>query len=257
MAEQGQSDIQAVSRMAQILRLFGPDAPELSVSEATERLQLNRTTVHRYLTSMTAAACSTAAAGPASYTPGGLIVQLGAFAIGQRRIIQLAPDYLRELTEQTGVTSVLSLWGPSGPVVSLVEEDVVHGTIVTVRVGSQLPLVTAQAVAFLAYLPDQLQVDRLLASLPVAQRAGLIDRIATTREIGLSIYPANRRGISVIAAPVFADSGVCATIAAIGTDRMLPSAPDARAPLAVRETAVTLTKEMGGAWPVSDSEPSD
>lgn len=62
MAEQGQSDIQAVSRMAQILRLFGPDAPELSVSEATERLQLNRTTVHRYLTSMTAAACSTAAA---------------------------------------------------------------------------------------------------------------------------------------------------------------------------------------------------
>lgn len=257
MTEQGQSDIQAVSRMAQILGLFGPEAPELSVSEATERLRLNRTTVHRYLTSMTAAGLLDRGSRPASYTPGRLIIQLGAFAIGQRRIIQLAPDHLRELTERTGVSSVLSLWGPSGPVVSLVEEDAVHGTIVTVRVGSQLPLDTAQAIAFLAYLPDQLQVDRLLASLPVAQRAGLVDRIATARTIGLSIYPANRRGISVIAAPVFADSGVCATIAAIGTDRMLPSAPDARTAVAVRETAMALTKEMGGTWPAPDSDPSD
>jgi DNA-binding IclR family transcriptional regulator len=257
MAEQGQSDIQAVSRMAQMLGLFGPEAPELSVSEATERLRLNRTTVHRYLTSMTAAGLLERGGQPASYTPGSLMIQLGAFAIGQRRVIQLAPDHLRELTERTGVTSVLSLWGLSGPVVSLVEEDAVHGTIVTVRVGSQLPLHTAQAIAFLAYLPDQLQVDRLLASLPAAQRAGLVERIETTRTTGLSIYPANRRGISVIAAPVFADSGVCATIAAIGTDRMLPSAPDARTAVAARETAMALTREMGGTWPGPESHPSE
>ncbi|HEY8481394.1 MAG TPA: helix-turn-helix domain-containing protein [Spirillospora sp.] len=257
MAQQaGQSDIQAVSRMAQILGLFGPEAPELSVSEATERLRLNRTTVHRYLTSMTAAGLLERGSRPASYTPGALLIQLGAFAIGQRRIIQVAPAHLRGLTEQTGVTSVLSLWGPSGPVVSLVEEDAAHGTIVTVRVGSQLALDTAQAIAFMAYLPDQLQVDRLLASLPVSQRRTLLERIAATRKLGLSIYPANQRGISVIAAPVFADSGVCATIAAIGTDRMLPTAPDALTARAVRDTAMALTKEMGGAWP-ADDDPSD
>ncbi|MEU8117809.1 helix-turn-helix domain-containing protein [Spirillospora sp. NPDC049024] len=257
MTEQGQSDIQAVSRMAQILALFGPDAPELSVSEATERLRLNRTTVHRYLTSMTAAGLLERGSRPASYIPGRLMIQLGAFAIGQRRIIQLAPAHLRELTGRTGVTSVLSLWGPSGPVVSLVEEDSAHGTLVTVRVGSQLALDTAQAIAFLAYLPDQLQVDRLLASLPLAQRTGLVERITAAREIGLSIYPANQRGISVIAAPVFADSGVCATIAAIGTDRMLPTAPDSPTAVAVRETAMALTKEMGGTRPPAPSDPSD
>jgi DNA-binding IclR family transcriptional regulator len=257
MTEQGQSDIQAVSRMAQILGLFGPEDPELSVSEATERLNLNRTTVHRYLTSMTAAGLLERGSRTASYTPGRLIIQLGAFAIGQRRIIQLAPAHLRDLAQRTEVSAVLSLWGPSGPVVSLVEEDSAHGTIVTVRVGSQLSLDTAQAIAFLAYLPDQLQVDRLLAALPSAQRSGLVERIATTRETGLSIYPANRRGISVISAPVFADSGVCATIAAIGTDRMLPTAPAGRPALAVKETASALTKEMGGTWPDAQSDPSD
>ncbi|GAA1816944.1 IclR family transcriptional regulator [Actinomadura chokoriensis] len=257
MTEQGQSDIQAVSRMAQILGLFGPEDPELSVSEATERLNLNRTTVHRYLTSMTAAGLLERGSRPASYTPGRLIIQLGAFAIGQRRIIQLAPAHLRDLAQRTEVSAVLSLWGPSGPVVSLVEEDSAHGTIVTVRVGSQLSLDTAQAIAFLAFLPDQLQVDRLLASLPSAQRSGLVERIATARETGLSIYPANRRGISVISAPVFADSGVCATIAAIGTDRMLPTAPDGRPALAVKETAAALTKEMGGTSPDAQSDPSD
>lgn len=257
MAEQGQSDIQAVSRMAQILGLFGPESPELSVPEATERLHLNRTTVHRYMTSMTAAGLLERGSRPASYTPGGLIIQLGAFAVGQRRVIQLAPAHLQELSERTEVTSVLSLWGPSGPVVSLVEEDAAHGTIVTVRVGSQLSLDTAQAIAFMAYLPDQLQVDRLLASLPTAQRAVLVERIAATRELGLSISPANRRGISVIAAPVFADSGVCAAIASIGTDRMLPLEPDAPTALAVRESAMALTKEMGGTWPDPDSDPTD
>ena len=40
-----EQDIQAVSRTAQILGLFGPDTPELSVAEATRRLGLKRTTV--------------------------------------------------------------------------------------------------------------------------------------------------------------------------------------------------------------------
>ena len=47
-----EQDIQAVSRTAQILGLFGPETPELSVAETTRRLGLNRTTAHRYFSSM-------------------------------------------------------------------------------------------------------------------------------------------------------------------------------------------------------------
>lgn len=48
-------DIQAVSRTAQILTLFGPETPEVTVAEAAERLGLNRTTLHRYFVSLEAA----------------------------------------------------------------------------------------------------------------------------------------------------------------------------------------------------------
>lgn len=250
MPTESQPDIQAVSRVAQIVALFGLETPEITVSDATERLGLNRTTVHRYLSSMAAAGLLTHGSRPAAYAPGGLMLQLGAFAIGQRRIIQIAPAFLRELSQQVGVTAVLSLWAQSGPVVSMVEEDPAHNAIVTVRVGSQLSLDTSQAIAFLAHLPDQLQADRLLGSLPKPQRDDLFERIAETRRTGVSIYVANPRGISVISAPVFDETGICATVAAVGTDRMLPSsAADSTAAVAVKEIAVALTAEMAGLWP--------
>jgi response regulator of citrate/malate metabolism len=49
------ADIQAVARAAQILGLFSNSSAELTVSGTATRLGLNRTTVHRYCTSMVAA----------------------------------------------------------------------------------------------------------------------------------------------------------------------------------------------------------
>lgn len=250
MATENQADFQAVSRMAQIVGLFGLDSPEVTVSEATQRLSLNRTTVHRYLSSMATAGLLSPGSRPSAYAPGGLLLQLGAFAIGQRRIIQTAPAYLQELSQQTGVTAVLSLWAQSGPVVSMVEEDPSHNAIVTVRVGSQLPLDSSQAIAFLTYLPDQLRVDRLLGSIPKAQRDNLHERIAQTRQSGISMHVGNPRGISVFSAPVFGESGVCATIAAVGTDRMLsPADSDSSAATAVKKVAAALSAQMAGHIP--------
>jgi DNA-binding IclR family transcriptional regulator len=59
----------------------------------------------------------------------------------------------------------------------------------------------------------------------------------------------NHRGICVLAAPVFAATGICATIAAVGTERMLPEALDSREATALKAACKRLTKEMGGAWP--------
>ncbi|MCT2582062.1 IclR family transcriptional regulator [Actinophytocola gossypii] len=239
-------DIQAVSRTAQILTLFGPETPEITVAEAAERLGLNRTTVHRYFNSLEAAGLLERTERNSVFTPGRLLLQLGAFAIGRRRVIQLATPYMRDLSRATGLTVVLSLWGPSGPVVSHVEDDESHGTIVTVRVGSQLPLDTAQALVFLAFLPDQLTADRLLGTLPVDQRMHVRERVARIREQGLCDPTVNPRGISVIAAPVFDKSAICATLAFVGTSHMLPVDAASREKALLREAADRVTAEMGG-----------
>jgi DNA-binding IclR family transcriptional regulator len=240
-------DIQAVSRTAQILTLFGPDTPEITVAEAAERLGLNRTTLHRYFVSLEAAGLLERTEERNSvFTPGQLLLQLGAFAIGRRKVIRLATPHMRDLTRQTGLTVVLSLWGPSGPVVSHVEDDESHGTIVTVRVGVQLPLNSAQALVFLAFLPDQLAADRLLGTLPADQRMHVRENIAGIRDRGMTRPILNARGISVIAAPVFGKSSICATLAFVGTAHLLP--PDAadRESALLAEAARRVTAEMGG-----------
>jgi DNA-binding IclR family transcriptional regulator len=240
-------DIQAVSRVAQILTLFGPETPEITVAEAAERLGLNRTTLHRYFASLEGAGLLERTEERNSvFTPGQLLLQLGAFAIGRRKVIQLATPYMRDLTRATGLTVVLSLWGPSGPVVSHVEDDESHGTIVTVRVGSQLPLNTAQALVFMAFLPDQLTADRLLGTLPADQRMHVREQIAGIRERGLTEPILNARGISVIAAPVFGKATICATLAFVGTAHLLPVEGSARESALLAETAARVTAEMGG-----------
>lgn len=239
-------DIQAVSRTAQILTLFGPDTPEITVAEAAERLRLNRTTLHRYFISLETAGMLERTERTSVFAPGRLLLQLGAFAVGRRRVIQLAKPYMHELTRATGITVVLSLWGAAGPVVSHVEDDESHGTIVTVRVGSQLPLTAAQALVFLAYLPDQLTADRLLGTLPADQRIHVRDKISRIRDRGYCEPIVNQRGISVIAAPVFDKSAICATLAFVGTAHLLPAEASARETALLSEAAANVTSEMGG-----------
>lgn len=242
-----EQDIQAVSRTAQILGLFAPETPVLSVADTTRRLGLNRTTVHRYFSSMIGSGLLERVEESALVRPGRSILQLGSFALGQQRIIQLAPAYMRELALDIKVTTVLSLWGTSGPVVSLVEEAD-HPTLVTVRVGSQLALNSSQAKVFLAFLPDQFHAQRLTGGLPEAERTETRSRIEAARADGMS-GSVNHRGICIIAAPVFAATGICATLAAVGTERMLPEALDSREALALNDVCRRLTKEMGGTWP--------
>src|SRR6185369_6319519 len=144
-----QADIQAVSRVSQILALFDPATPEVTAGEVAERLGLNRTTAYRYCTSLVAAGLLERSA-DGGYVPGGLLLQLGAFAIGHRRVVNLAPRHMQALSRATQTSVVLSLWGLTGPVVSRVEENASTIVIVSVRVGSHLPLDTAQSKVFLA-----------------------------------------------------------------------------------------------------------
>lgn len=241
-------EIQAVSRAAQILELFGPETPLLSVADAAERLGFNRTTTHRYFMSLLAAGLLERTEKPTVFAPGGLLMQLGAFAIGQRRVIQLAQPHMRALAQEARVTTVLSLWGTSGPLVSHVEEDQTQSTVVTVRIGAQLTLDSRQAIVFLAYLSDQLLVERLLATMSARRRDEIHGLISEVRTTGLSVHPVNSRGFSIIAAPVFDSRGIAATLALAGTERMLPIDASAREAHLLRGAAIELTREMGGEW---------
>ena len=245
-----QADIQAVSRVSQILSLFDPATPEVTPNMVAERLDLNRTTAYRYCTSLVAAGLLERSA-EGGYVPGGLLLQLGAFAIGHRRVVNLAPRHMQALSRATQTSVVLSLWGLTGPVVSRVEEDTSTIVLVSVRVGSHLPMDTAQSRLFLAYHADQLSMTRLMANLPARAREELradVERVRTVGHCSAMSTP----GVVAVAAPVFDENGICATLAIVGPDNTLSMSDDAPELRAVVDTARELTHELGGHYRPDD-----
>jgi DNA-binding IclR family transcriptional regulator len=242
-----QADIQAVSRVSQILALFEPAMPELSAGEVADRLGLNRTTAYRYCTSLVAAGLLDRSSEQGKFIPGGLLLQLGAFAIGRRRVVNLAPRHLQSLSRSTQMTAVLSLWGLTGPVVTRVEEDTATIVVVSVRVGSHLPLEAAQSKVFAAYHSDQLSMERLLATMPIASQAELREQIGQVRAAG-HCSASSTPGVVAVAAPVFDEYGICATVAVVGTDNTLSMSDDAPELRLVIDTARQLTIELGGSY---------
>ena len=245
-----QADIQAVSRVSQILSLFDPATPEVTTAEVAERLGLNRTTAYRYCTSLVAAGLLKRSA-EGGYAPGGLLLQLGAFAISHRRVVNLAPRHMRTLSRATQTSVVLSLWGLAGPVVSRVEENVSTIVVVSVRVGSHLPLDAAQSRLFLAYHADQPAMERLMANLPGPARDELRADVERVREVG-HCSAMSTPGVVAVAAPVFDEYGICATIAIVGPDNTLSMSDDAPELRVVVDTARELTRELGGHYRPDD-----
>jgi DNA-binding IclR family transcriptional regulator len=245
------NEIQAVSRAAQILALFAPDTPEITPAVVAARLGLNRSTAHRYCTSLAAAGLLDRGHEQGSWAPGGLLLQLGAYAIGRRRVLDLAPTHMRGLAAAAHLTSVLSLWGSGGPVVFRVEEDVTQTVMVTVRVGTHLALDSAQAAVFMAFHSDQLMMNRIMSGVPRGERERLANAAEQVRASGSSVV-VNASGVVAMAAPIFDEYGICATIAVIGTDRTLSANQDATELVMLANTAQSLTKEMGGRFPRGD-----
>lgn len=240
-----QADIQAVSRVSQILSLFDPATPEVTANMVAERLDLNRTTAYRYCTSLVAAGLLERNAEGGGYVPGGLLLQLGAFAIGHRRVVNLAPRHMRALSRATQTSVVLSLWGLAGPVVARVEENTSTIVVVSVRVGSHLPMDTAQTKLFLAYHADQPSMERLMANLPGSTREELRAEVEHVRAVG-HCSAMSTPGIVAVAAPVFDEYGISATLAIVGPDNTLSMSDDAPELRVVVDTARALTKELGG-----------
>ncbi|GAA4551324.1 hypothetical protein GCM10023175_42940 [Pseudonocardia xishanensis] len=203
---------------------------------------MNRSTVSRYFGSLVLVGfLERTVEDPTVYVPGPLLVQLGAVAQGQRRVLDLAPPHMRRLSRETGLTVVLSLWGAAGPVVSLVTEIGTSPILVTVRVGALLDLDSAQGKLFLRFAKDQEPTARYLAGLDPVQRRRMETEVAGVGAAGLARAPAPMH-MSILAGPVFDDHDIAATIAVVG----MP-ADEPKTVAALHRAAYRITTDMGGA----------
>lgn len=244
-SEAASSDIQAVARVGQICALFGPHTTELTAASVAEQLNLNRTTAYRYCVSLVAAGILERGPGKGTFILGGLMLELGIHALGRRRVVEIAPAHLRELSTAVRMTAVLSLWGARGPVVALVQEDMSRALVVTVHPGTQLDTTAAQMTVQLAYHSDPHAIDRIAQGLSSTERNDLETAVYAARRNGYTIVD-HADGLVAVAAPVFDEQGIAATVALLGAESAASFTPGSPKLTYLLDTAAALTNELGG-----------
>lgn len=241
-ADVSTSDIQAVARVAQICVLFGSD--ELTAADVADKTGLNRTTAYRYCASMVAAGILERGSRRGTFALGSLMLQVGIHALTRRRVVEVAPEFLRALRTAVRMTSVLSVWGAGRPVVALVDEDASRTVLVTVRAGTELDAAAAQTHVFLAYADDA-AFDTFADGLGKTERKALRAAVDEVRAQGYAVitYPG---GFGNAAAPVFDEHGICATVALLGASQNADLSPDSPALRELRRTAAAISTRLGG-----------
>lgn len=243
-AEENAGDIQVIGRAAQMMRLITPQQPVLRVSTVTEELGLGRTTVLRYLNSLTSAGFLERADG--GYTLGPLQRQLGTLALHSMRVLDVADPELRDLAAASGVTVVLSVWGGLGPVVVRCIEPPDMVTAISVRVGGTLGIDSAQALVFQAFLPEREYLDKLLTQLPMAQQQSLRSQIDQVRSDGYASNQQVAQGVLATAVPIMDGHGrITASAALVGTIHALAEDQRAGQNRALRQTARRISAALG------------
>lgn len=235
-------DIRAVARVAQICGLFGPGVQELSAADVADTTGLNRTTAYRYCSSMVTAGILDRGSRRGTFALGGLMLELGIQALGRQRIVEIAGPHLRRLRAAVRMTAVLSIRGATGPVVALAEEDASRGVVVTVHPGTKLDTAAAQTRLMLAH-SDPAAIEAATAGMSVAERA----RLET------DVYSAKRQGYCVtwqgstfgVAAPVFDENGLAATIALLGAGELNLESTLEQLLATARELTAELTARPG------------
>lgn len=215
--ETDRGGIQSIERAAMILDLFDQNTRLLTPALVADRVGLNRTTAHRYLQSLQ----SSGFLAP-GYTPGPLLDQLSALVSGRQQILSLAPTIMRQLSDRTGLTAVMSILGRSGAVVSHVEEANSGTIVLTVRVGTALELKAAQSRVLLAFQSDSSVVPRLHAGLSAVEVRQEQAELAIARRNRAAWADLGRVGLASVAVPVFGNHDIQAAMALIGTATMLP-----------------------------------
>jgi DNA-binding IclR family transcriptional regulator len=232
--------IQSIDRAANILALLDQDTRSLTPALVADRLGLNRTTAHRYLQSLQRAGFLSASLGP-----GPLLDQLSALVSVRQRILTFAPAIMRQLSDATGLTTVLSFMGRTGAVVTLVEEASQGTIILTVRIGTVLEVKAAQSRVLLAFQSDPAAVVRAHTGLTAAEAAKERDVLAGVRRHKIAWADLlDREGLASVAVPVFAANEVQAAIAVLGTTAMIGrDQPTQRVP-ALARAAETLSSML-------------
>ncbi len=242
-------NIQSVVRAADIIRLLTQEGvTSISVAEASKALGLQRTTTHRYMSTLVSVSLLQREPGSGRFILGPLAHEVFSAIMRGKRILAIAPSRMQKLADQTACTVALGLWDGSAALVPHVMYPSLSEISVRVPAGYRVAPTGAQTIMFLAFLTDPRQMQAVLENVPAADIAHVEQQMSRARsEHFVEVID---HDVRAIAAPIFDSRGICATIAIVSTTSRLASGPATEQARLLFETVRQLSAELGHADPV-------
>lgn len=210
---------QSVERCLAVLCAFTPDRPTLGVSELAGDLGLNRSTAHRYVSTLARLGFLEQDGPTRKYRLGPRVLDLGFAMLGSLGLREIAAPHLRRLTDATGHTSNLAIRDRTD--VILIDRvrgrpGRHHQLEFTLHVGSRIPAYcSATGKVLLAFLPPR-DLEGLLEHIDLVPRGpktitdadALRAELEHVRHTGVAVNDEElESALRSIAAPVRARSG--------------------------------------------------
>jgi DNA-binding IclR family transcriptional regulator len=188
-----------------------------SLGAVAARTQLSSSRAYRYLRALVDGGFVTQDKSSGHYDLGIGILHLGLSAIGRVDPVRHALPIMHRVTEQTGFTTVLSLWGSNGPTVIRCENGTLDMSL-KVREGANLSLLsTATGKVFLAYMPEKIVEPFLKREIALWNAHHPRKEMMTKAKVDAMRKDVRRRGLSStlgyrnptanICAPIFDSEG--------------------------------------------------
>jgi DNA-binding IclR family transcriptional regulator len=244
--------IRAVERALDILMCFTSQTPELTMTQISELVGINKSTVHRVLATLEGKRFVERDPATGAYRPGIRLLQMAFLTLEHNDLRRLATPFLNGLCNQYHENVNLSVLDD----IDVVYVDVIESSQrvkLAASPGQRLPaFCTASGKAILAFVPEE-NVKRILDSgMPrytqntILTKEAFFDNIRRARERGYAHSEQEfEEGINAIAAPIINSTGQpIASISIAGPayrltrERMLEIGPN------LVSTARSISKEV-------------
>lgn len=201
--------IRAVERALDVLQCFTSQTPELTMSQISERIGLNKSTVHRLLLTLERNRFVERDPVTGMYRPGLRLLQMASLAMEQNNLRRLAVPFLQKLRDEYRENVNLALLDGA----DVIYVDVIEGSQrvkLAAIPGQRLPaFCTASGKAILAFLPED-QIKRVLergmpqhTSATLTSLEKFFEDVQQIRKRGFAISEQEfEEGINAIAAPI-------------------------------------------------------
>lgn len=240
--------IRAVERALDVLMCFTSQTPELTMTQISEMVEINKSTVHRLLATLEGKRFVERDAVTGLYRPGIRLLQLAFLTLEHNDLRRLATPFLHKLSDQFRENVNLSMLDDADVIYLEIIESPQRVKLAAVP-GQRLPaFCTASGKAILAFLPEEKIRDVLARGTPKYTQNTLTSEetwnsLRQTRAQGFAISEQEfEEGINALAAPIcnlpIASVSIAGPAYRLTRERMLEIGPK------LVDVANNITKEV-------------